>query len=308
MTRRHDMTNKAQWRGTALLAVLAALGVLCSASAGAAATGRAVLSGTPEYLALGGSASVGFQPTTSAPRGQRTDAGYANDLMALVPHRWPGLQLAQLGCPGATTTTFLYGGGHCRYPAGSQLAAADDFLRDHPATRLVTLDLGFNNIRPCILHGQVNQICVSKGLLVLRQQLPRVLASLRNAARGKLDMVGVGHYDPFVGLTRDRTLDPSIAPTSVGAVEQLNRTLLSIYARFGVPMANVSRSFDMTSTTGVLTKSKSEPEDVAKVCALTWMCAPRPYGPNLHPDNAGYRVIARAIDRALPDRTTHERR
>ncbi len=41
------------------------------------------------------------------------------------------------------------------------------------------------------------------------------------------------------------------------------------------------------------------PPNVAMICSLTWMCAPAPRGPNEHPNNAGYRVIARTFWRAI---------
>jgi len=37
------------------------------------------------------------------------------------------------------------------------------------------------------------------------------------------------------------------------------------------------------------------PVDVAKLCALTWMCAAPPYGPNIHANDEGYQVIATAF-------------
>ena len=39
------------------------------------------------YLALGGSGSVGVQPTAAAPHGRPTDAGYANDLLVMERSR-----------------------------------------------------------------------------------------------------------------------------------------------------------------------------------------------------------------------------
>ena len=52
---------------------------------------------TTYYLALGGSASIGFQPTAARPQGQPTDTGYANDLLSIERSRWHDLQLVQLG-------------------------------------------------------------------------------------------------------------------------------------------------------------------------------------------------------------------
>ena len=34
------------------------------------------------------------------------------------------------------------------------------------------------------------------------------------------------------------------------------------------------------------------PLNVSLICAWTWMCAPPPVGPNIHPNAAGYWVIA----------------
>jgi hypothetical protein len=35
-------------------------------------------------------------------------------------------------------------------------------------------------------------------------------------------------------------------------------------------------------------------------CKLTWMCAPKPFGPNIHPNDSGYLAIANAIAAVLP--------
>jgi hypothetical protein len=37
------------------------------------------------------------------------------------------------------------------------------------------------------------------------------------------------------------------------------------------------------------------PLDVAVICQLTWMCAPARVGPNIHPNQLGYAVIAHAF-------------
>ncbi len=117
--------------------------------------GRGTTAPPPFDLALGGSGSVGFQPTWGHTHGQPTSSGYAEDLAPHEASRWPGLTLVQIGCPGMTTQTMISGGGQCDYGAGSQLEAALAFLRAHPSTVLVTVDLGFNDLVPCLHHMEV---------------------------------------------------------------------------------------------------------------------------------------------------------
>jgi lysophospholipase L1-like esterase len=282
------------------------LGALLSAAAvilgppGWGSRAAAAPAPVPRYLALGGSSSVGVQPSVGDPGGGPTANGYANDLAIRADREWPGLRLTRLGCPGATTGTMVSGGGHCHYAGGSQLSAADHFLRTHWTVRLLTIDLGFNDIRPCMVHQSINLPCVSRGIDLVDQQLPSILASLKAAADREVEIIGVGHYDPFVVASLHGPAGHEFAAETVSAVEQLNSALHSIYDRFGVPMADVSTAFDMTDTRTVSVNGTAETENAARVCALTWMCAPHPYGPNLHPNDAGYRVIAETLARLVP--------
>ena len=80
------------------------------------------------YLALGDSLSQGVQP--GAAGASVTGQGYAGTSCAALLLAHPGLRLVKLGCPGETSRTMI-DGGICRYPGGSQLAAAVAFLRAH---------------------------------------------------------------------------------------------------------------------------------------------------------------------------------
>jgi lysophospholipase L1-like esterase len=292
--------NRVTRCAVALGAVLSAVSLVVGPSWWGGAAGATVPVPVPRYLALGGSSSVGVQPTLGDPSGRPTGKGYADDLAVRARQEWPGLRLTTFGCPGATTGTMLFGGGRCHYAGGSQLSAADHFLRTHPTVRLLTIDVGFNDIRPCMVDQSVNLPCVSRGLDLVDQQLPSILASVKEAADHQVEIIGVGHYDPFVEASRHGPEGDGFAAETVSTVERLNRTLLAIYRRFGVPMADVSTAFDMTSTRAVDVHGTTEPENAARVCALTWMCAPHPYGPNLHPNDAGYQVIAETLARLLP--------
>jgi lysophospholipase L1-like esterase len=237
---------------------------------------------------------VGVQPTLRHPTGQPTDYGYAEDLARLARRRWPGLELKRLGCPGETTTTMLQGGSRCHYSSGSQLAAAVAFLHTH-RVRLVTVDLGFNDVRPCLERLSVNASCLATGLRLVRTQLAPVLSALKRASPSS-EIVGVGHYDPFVADSLDGVTGRHFASASVGALDHLDQTMQVVYAHFRLHMANVNKAFDAVENKTVTVEGQRTDEDVARVCELTWMCHHAPLGPNLHPDDRGYWAIANAID------------
>jgi lysophospholipase L1-like esterase len=290
--------------GAATAAVAAASAVLFGVWPGppAGAAAAATTAAPPYLLALGGSASVGFQPTAAHPRGQPTSSGYAEDLVALEQRRWPGLTVAHLGCPGATTATMLDGGGQCRYPEGTQLGAAEAFLRDHPSTALVTVDLGFNDLLPCLRHEFVDAPCVNGALTTVHDQLVQILARIEAAAPSGAVVVGVGHYDPYLGDYVRGTGGQAFSAATLAVMKQLDESLQSAYRSAGRPMAEVGAAFDFTDQNPVTRPGLGTvPTDVARTCALTWMCDPPPFGHNPHPDDAGYRTIAGAIADAVAD-------
>lgn len=286
--------RRAWWTAVAVAIILAGVvGLLVRTTPSGAAT----VSGPTYDLSLGGSGSVGEQPTDLHPDGQRTDDGYTNYLYDELRSSWPDLRLVKLGCPGETTTTFLEGGVHCRYPEGSQLAAADDFLRNHPSTVLVTVDLGFNNLRSCFLFRiRVDEACVTGVLNDIHVQLAQILSSLRTAAGSGPQIVGVGHFDPYLGDELRGAGSIGFAADTLNAVDRLNDMLRQTYAAAGVRMADVAAAFD-TSDSALTSVSSlgNVAKNVARVCELTWASALPPYGPNQHPNDEGYRVIAEAI-------------
>jgi lysophospholipase L1-like esterase len=251
------------------------------------------------YLALGGSDSVGLQPTAAIPHGQRTDDGYADDLLGSLRSRWDDLKLVQLGCPGETTETMLGGGDKCGYAAGSQLAAGVSFLHQHPSTVLVTVDVGFNDLVHCLGKHIVDASCVSLELGNLRAQLPRIVAALRGAGGPDLQIIGVGHYDPYLVAYRYGPAGQAFASQSIDVITRLNDALRSAYAQGGDPMAEVAAAFDMTATTPTALAGTVLPRNVERTCTLTWECTRGPLGPNKHPNDDGYEVIADAISAVL---------
>jgi lysophospholipase L1-like esterase len=254
------------------------------------------------YLDIGASASLGFQPTPADPLGQHTDSGYADYLVALEASKGITLQLDEIGCDGETTGSMLDGDDTCHEAPDSQLAEAVAFLIDHQdESGLVTVDLGFNDVLACLNYPDVDRTCVEEKIDVIRDEMPIILDQLKAAAGPNVTFVGLGHYDPYLADALNGTGGRQFADESRWAIVHLDRVLRGIYAAEGMPMANVGRVFATNDTDPVtLAGIGVVPDNVAEACLLTWMCQPAPYGPNIHPNDAGYEAIANAISAVLP--------
>ncbi len=279
-------------RGWLVVAALVVLLLVAGAAAGETGSPDAASASTPRpapvryELALGDSLAVGVGADSPA-------AGYVADLYRQVRSRLHGLRLVDLGCSGATTTSFLEGGG-CDYPAGTQMAAARSFLRSHRGqVAFVTLDLGINDIDGCLTLVSVDDGCVSAGLRRASSDLAAVLAGLR-AADPSVVVVGGDYYDPYLAAWKAGPTGRPIAQESEAVVLALDEVLAQVYAAAGARLAQVAGQFRTLEISSSATGSVP-PAAVARVCAWTWMCA----AGDLHPDDAGYRQIAVAFERAL---------
>jgi len=239
------------------------------------------------YLALGDSLARGVQPNTSG-AAVETNQGYVDDLYGLYRGEVAGLQLAKLGCPGETTTTMIHGG--VCYPVGiSQLDRAIAFLQSHRVV-LVTIDIGANNVLPCVGLSGIDTRCINQGVGDVTNDLPYILEQLRAAAGPGVPIVAMNYYDPFLAEWPQGPAGQALANQSVQFTVFFNNVLAQIYAAARVPVADVQAAFQTTNFTPV--PPSGLPLNVTLICALTWMCAPSPVGPNIHPNVAGYWVIA----------------
>jgi len=249
------------------------------------------------YLALGDSLSRGTQPR---PNGSLvpTNQGYVDDLYAIYRLKHPSLQLKKLGCSGETTRSMILGG-VCSYAAGNQLAEAIAFIATHRVA-LITLTIGGDNILGCITtDGGIIPGCVPLGLQAVGTDLPQIVMALRIAAGASVPIVAANYYDPF--LAASVLLPPpdgtTLALQSLEATELLNDGLENIYNGFGVPVADVARAFRITDSSNV--PGFNIPLNVLLELAWTWIGAPPPRGPDIHPNATGYAVIAGAFVRKI---------
>jgi len=263
------------------------------------------------YVALGDSLAQGVQPATpplppGVTLGQsiETDAGYANDLYAHYRRGFGGaLRLVKLGCPGETSTSMLTGAGSpCTYPQGSQLAAALAFIAAHRAqVKLITIDIGANDIDGCATARSISQACVTAGFAAVAHNLPLILGALRNAAGRGTVIAGMNLYDPFLADYLTGSAGQALATQSVALGQSFNKLLAANYQAFNVRSADVQDAFSTTdfTTTVPLPGVGTVPLNVARICEWTWMCAAAPVGPNIHANATGYRHIAAAFEQAI---------
>jgi lysophospholipase L1-like esterase len=311
--------------GTVLAVLLAVAGLLAGvlASSPSRTSGTVSPSGTASpaspaghaapayYLALGDSLSQGVQPArkprpagTSLGESIETSQGYADDLDAQYRAAFPGgLRLEKLGCPGETTASMLTGAGSpCTYPQGSQFAAALAFIRAHRGEiALITVDIGANDVDGCVTLTAINESCVAKGTAAVADDLPRILSALHNAAGPDVRIAGLSLYDPFLADYLTGTAGQAVARESVPLAESVNKLLAAADKASGASTADVQDAFSTAdfSGTAAIPLFGTVPLNVARVCTWTWMCTPPPYGPNIHANAAGYRVIAAAFERAI---------
>jgi hypothetical protein len=256
------------------------------------------------YLDIGASSSLGTQPTgVPAHNGHRTKNGYSDDLVSFEKKLGVALTMREIGCPGETVQSMLAQRKNACYTLpNTQLTIATSYLQSHAGEMgVVTIDLGFNNIRACLTATVTVTSCVKSGIAAVRDDLPTIVSRLQHAAGPNVHFVGVGYSDPFLGYYLQGSTGRVIAQQGLVAINQLNTVLQQVYNARHVPMANVSAGFQGSATSLVSTPNHGTvPENVASACANTWMCTPPPFGPDDHPNNAGYAIIAHAIFAKLP--------
>ena len=282
--------------------VRAAVAGLCAAVlAGCGSAGPMIQAVPPArsyYLSLGDSLAQGVQADPFGHVGD-TDHGYADQLYDMIRRGYRGLRLVKLGCPGETTRTMIRGR-HCPYPAGSQLAQAVAFLHDHRGhVPLVTLDIGANDRRSCFtdpVHAPVPP-CATGPAAPTAADLALILARLRAAAGAKTMIIGMNYYAPELPEWRYGPAGRVRARASDSLSLAFDAELDRVYRSAGDRVANVAGAFATADFAGRVRVPGvgMMPPNVAAICRWTWVCARRPRGPNKHPDEAGYAVIARAF-------------
>lgn len=225
---------------------------------------QGVGSGKPsQYLALGDSLAFGFNPLVQPPDLFQY-IGYPKIVAGILR-----LQLSNPSCPGETTSTFIetsttpsdyYPGFYCvpsqnqvfvpsnngetqltyfapYHGAPDQLDYATTFLKANPGTKLITIDIGLNDIGLVQINcASTPQDCESElaaALATLGQNLAQIFSGLR----------ATGYQGPIIAVDAF-SFNYSDAVES-GAISAYNTVLEQVASSFNVTVANLYPLFEL---------------------------------------------------------------
>lgn len=289
----------------AVLTGVLALAVVALPSA-AQAKAKAKAPRARYYLALGDSLAQGMQPNVQGVTSV-TNQGYADDLFATYRSKIKGLKLVKLGCGGDTSQSLATGQGnttnarllHCDRKGGSQLSAAERFLKSHHAkgeVPLITLDIGANDVDGCAAAANVGA-CVTAGITAINTYVPKIVSGIKKAAPKGTKFAGINLYDPVLGgYFSTNSNVKGLALASPVFLKEVNQSLGTDFTNGGFVTADVADAFSSYNSTQTVTwENQQIPVNVATVCAWTWACQTPPTGPNIHANKNGYQVIANSL-------------
>jgi lysophospholipase L1-like esterase len=266
-------------KGSLLVTMLAGLLALSGAATGATAQGPVYQPPQSYYLALGDSMAYGFQPPKANLPPSAVKTGYVNVLAADFRKLSPQIKVADYGCPGESTVTFVHGGcdwlkhgGKLHDPFhGAQLAAALAFLRAHPGkVSPITMTLWGSDVFPLSAQGKHAQSAISS----LEKRLSSILRQLRAAAPGA-EIIVSGAW--------------TIEADKLAKVEPLYRSVDTAIRRSAaasrIRVADVAAALEGTGSV----KARQ-----SHLCSLTFYCTKGTKG-DPHPTDAGYRAMAGAF-------------
>jgi lysophospholipase L1-like esterase len=287
-------------RVLALTAALIVVAVIAAMGAGTVSadpvTGSAA-NGT--YLALGDSVAFGYVPPDAVPAPKYVDAhsfvGYPEYLAQQLNER-----VSNASCPGETTASMLVAGAQSNgcenslgspvgystlYPLhvqyrGTQTDYALHYLAAHKHTRLITIDIGANDVFLC--QATTADHCTSSAELIgVAKEIAANLTTIFHDLR-----VVAGYSGPIVALTY-YSLSYS-APAAVAGTQFLDSVIAGVTTAFGGIVADGFAAFQ-----GPSLASGGDP------CAAGLLIKLPGGTCNIHPSPAGHRLLATAIATAI---------
>jgi len=272
-----------------LLAVAALVGGTTPALAAGAGTASDASRHSRTYLALGDSVPFGYI-------GNRPDLYPDPHNLVGYPDRVADdldLRLLNASCPGETTDSFIDARAqsngcenslgsdvgyrdqfplHVKY-GGSQLHYAVETLEDNPRVRLVTLQLGANDLFLCVDTGAC---ATPEGVAAMaahvQANLDLILSRLRDEGdyRGRIAVV------TYYALNYDD-------PVGVAAIQVVDQAMIAAAKAHGAVVADGFGAF----------------RSLALAAGGSSIAAGLVYPNDVHPTAKGHRLLARAVEQAI---------
>jgi lysophospholipase L1-like esterase len=282
-------------RVVSILAPLALVAGVVGAGVAPPATADAASSRPQTYLALGDSLAFGYSPLAD-PASAGNFIGYPDTVAAALK-----LRLTNAACPGETSSHLVDLAGidnncglwranaplHVTYTS-TQLAFADAFLKSHPKTLVVSIDIGANDVQALVnscggMTTPAQVKCIQDGLpgvlATLSTNLDTIYGHIRNGDRYHHKLVAVTTYSTNYG-------DPLLT----GVVAQINAVVADrTLAWHGI----VADGF------GAFAAASAASNGDACAAGLLIVTSSAPLTCDSHPSPAGRDLMARAIVTAL---------
>lgn len=277
-------------------AVVAAASLMPALPASATPVTGSTANGT--YLALGDSVAFGYVPPQAVPAPNYYDpssfVGYPEDV-ARALH----LRVSNASCPGETTASFLVPGApsngcenspvssvgyRSEYPLhvqyrGTQMQYALQYLATHRHTRLVTIDIGANDVFLC--QETTADACASTPefdavLQEIGANLTTIYTLIRDVAR---------YHGLLVALTYYSTSYSNPPSAQEAGLEALDSVIASVTQKFGGKVADGFAAFEGPSAAFG-----------GSACAAGLLIKLPDGTCDVHPSPAGHLLLAQAIE------------
>lgn len=262
-----------------LLASLALLALVVPALGPLAPAGPAWARESPAFIAIGDSLAFGVGATDPASGGY--PALVHDQLMRSERYRDRGLDLSNLGVPGATSSDLILPGGQVEEAIAEIVARQEDTSSSDDNVEIITLDIGGNDVlalaedgSPCLgdpLSGDCQDRFFAM-LDALEANVTQALERLREAAP-KADIIVVDLYSPLSGRGGATEIVADLAIREMNAVTERAASRPEL----GAKLASVYQPF---------------------LGHAAELVAPD----NLHPNDEGHAVIAEVVLAATEDR------
>lgn len=248
----------------------------------------------PKYLALGDSVPFGYSPLLPWGAPWTQFVGYPEE--ASDDLRWG---LTNAACPGETTASLLSASAvpqssclntgmkadYTEYGATTQIEYATAYLKDHRATKLVTLNIGGNDIQlPFYVCGVTSPANIPPSAWpCIQAQLPIMFATYQQ------------NLDTILGKIRASGYKKDLVLVNQYAIHYAHPALTPLFAQLNTIAAGVAAKHKATVSDSFGAFQKASASFGGDPCAAGLLIPLPGGGCDLHPTPKGAKLLAKTL-------------